>query len=294
MVPILPGQRVVSQLDVLLFPLIRGLATLFIAALGMMLFGMVGSLAYPVGGVGAIIGSVMGVIICLLLGCCVTGFWKDFVPDDTKTFGIRAFLPHVLAVQIGTHGNFDLIVTVHQAVGIEVQGHMPWKRSDTFIEIECGNNPVKRTCVRNDGKFNEQFKLQVAAADEGILLRIKDQDVFGTSDIGFVYVDIQKDIIDAGFPRRREFDVEAGENDKLRWGKNKAALLLSFDYTDDYPRVLRHDEKRQTERHQDLEQQWSSKNYGAVSFLSKLEFNPTVKIAKENAQQTKSLVTDTV
>lgn len=278
----LPGQRAVaSHLDVL-YPILRCIGTVFIVALGMMLCGMIGSLAYPVGGVGAILGSGLGAVISLVFGCCLTGFWKDVLPDDNRTFGVGALLPHALAVQIGGHGNFDLILTVHEAVGVEVQGRMPWQRADTYIEVECGNNPVKRTCVKSDGKFNEQFKLQVAGSDQAMVLRIKDQDVFGARDVGFVYVDIQKDIIGEGFPWRKEFMIEAGENDRLRWGKNKAFIVLSFDYTEEYPHALRSEASRSMKSRQEQEKQWASKGYGAVSFLSQLEFNTQAKIAKED------------
>lgn len=275
---LLPGNKVSSTLDVL-YPVLRGLATLLIVAMCMTLFGMVGGLAYPEGGVGAVVGAVVGIVLSLTFGCCITGLWKNLLPEDTKTWGIGALLPHSLAVQIGAHGNFEVIVTIHEAVGIEVQGQLPWRKADTYIEVECGQNPVKRTCVKNDGKFNEQFKFQVTAADENMIVRLKDQDIFGASDIGYVYVDIQKDIIGEGFPWRKEFPVEAGENDRLRYGNSKAYMVLSFDYTEDYPPMLRTDDKSSQKARQDMESQ--SQNYGAVSFLTNLEFNTNVKMAKE-------------
>lgn len=263
--------------------MIRGLCTLFITALGTTLFGMIGSLAYPVGG--AILGSLIGFVISLAVGCVLTGFWKDVLPGDGRNFGLGSLVPHSLAVRLGEHGKFDLILTVHEAVGVRVQGHMPWRSADLYVEIECGSNPVKRTCVKRDSKFNEQFKLQVTAGDEGILLRVKDQDIFGASSVGYVYVDIQRDILDAGFPLQREFVIEAGENDWLRWSPEKAHLILSFDYTEDYPSsALRGPAASHATRgpraKQELRKQWNSKGYGAVGFLTQLEFNPKAKLAK--------------
>lgn len=275
--PVLPGQRVASSLDIL-YPLLRGLSTLFIAVLGMVIFGMIGSLAYP--GIGAILGSIVGLVICLSIGCCATGFWRDLAPNDTNTFGVQSLLPHTMAVQIGGHGNFDLIVTVHEAIGVAVQGRLPWARAETYVEVACGTNPIKRTCVKTDGKFNEQFKLQVTHTDEMVLVRIKDQDTFGSKDVGYVCIDIQKDIIEDGFPWRKRFLIETGEHDKLRWSKEKAAVILSFDYTEEYPASLRQDETRNSKTRQDLERQWGSDNYGAVNFLSHLEFNTSKHIAK--------------
>lgn len=266
-----------SALGEALAPLLRGSATLFITALGTTLCGMIGSLAYPVGG--AAVGCFMGVAISLTMGCAVTGFWRDVLPGDGRTFGVGSIVPHSLAVQLGAHGKFDLIVTVHEALGVRVQGHMPWRRADLYVELECGSNPIKRTCVKKDSKFNEQFKIQVTSTDEGVLCRIKDQDVFGASNIGYVYVDIQRDIIDAGFPSQKEFPIEAGESDWLRWNSEKALLILSFDYTEDYPKTaLRGTNTRSSQSTQS--KVLRSKGYGAVSFLTQLEFNHNVAVAK--------------
>mmetsp|Transcript_102379 Transcript_102379/g.285261 ORF Transcript_102379/g.285261 Transcript_102379/m.285261 type:complete len:298 (-) Transcript_102379:103-996(-) len=278
--PLLPGQKIASPLD-MLYPMLRGLTTLLIGILGMLLCGMVGSLAYP--GTGAIVGSIVGVLVCLAFGCCVTGFWRDLLPSNTSTFGAEQLLPHALAVQIGGHGHFDLVLTVHEATGVEVQGRMPWMKAETYIEVVCGSNPVKRTCVNADGKFNEQFKLKITPSDDILVVRLKDQDVFGARDVGYVCVDIQKDIIDAGFPWQKRFTIEAGEHDKLRWKEVKAIIILSFDYTEDYPTELRGGDGggSRTASQKDLTRQWNSSNYGAVNYLSTLEFNTSMQLSRD-------------
>lgn len=277
--PLLPGQKGPSALDGL-YPILRGLTTLFVGLLGMLLCGMVGSLAYP--GAGALIGASLGLLVCMVLGGCLTGFWRDLLPNNTSTFGAEQILPHALAVQIGSHGHFDLVITVHEASDVEVQGRMPWMPPELYAEVVCGANPVKRTCVKTDGKFNEQFKLKVTPSDGFLVVKIKDQDVFGSRDVGYVCVDIQKDVVEAGFPWQRRFAIEAGEKDVLRWKENKAVIVLSFDYTEDYPSALRGgaaDVGRQASQ-KDLQQQWGSGNYGAVNYLSKLEFNTGMKISE--------------
>uniref|UniRef100_A0A7S4S290 C2 domain-containing protein n=1 Tax=Alexandrium monilatum TaxID=311494 RepID=A0A7S4S290_9DINO len=282
-VPLLPGVKGPSALDSL-YPMFRGLASLFLAVLGMLLFGMVGSLAYP--GTGAIVGAIAGLAFCAALGCCVTGFWRDLLPSNTTTFGAEQFLPHALAVQIGSHGHFDLVVTVNEVANVEVQGRMPWMWPELYAEVACGSNPVKRTCVRTDGKFNEQFKLKIAPTDDFLIVRLKDQDVFGSRDVGYVCVNIHRDILEPGFPWQKEFPIEAGEHDKLRWNERKAAMVvLSFDYTEDYPAVLRGNATAggREESRKGLEKQWGSANYGAVNYLSKLEFNTAMKISQEDA-----------
>lgn len=262
-----------------LYPVVRGLCTLFIAALGTTLFGMVGSLAYPAGE-GTAFASLLGLFISLTVGGLITGFWRDLLPGDGRTFGLGSLVPHSVAVKLGSHGKFDLILTVHEAVGVRVQGHMPWRRADLYVEIECGSNPPKRTCVKANNKFNEQFKLEVNSGDEGILLRIKDQDIFGASNVGYVYVDIQDDIINAGFPLQKEFVVEAGESDWLRWSEKKAHLILSFDYTEEYPSSAVSDAASRSRAKRDFRSHLSSRGYGAVSFLTQLEFNRHERIER--------------
>jgi len=259
-----------------LYPLMRGLATLFLVSISFTLCGTVGSLAYPEGGIGAVVGSLVGASVSLIVGCCATGLWKSFVPEDTRTFGVGALLPHSLAVQIGSHGDFDLVVTIHEASGIAVQGHMPWSRSNSFVELQCGGNPVKRTCVKSDGKFNEQFKFRVTAHDQGIMMKVMEQEMVGAASVGYTYVDIQRDVIDQSFPSRKEYFIEAGENDRLRHGgSSKARLILSFDYTEDYPWGLR------THGAPGRGQAMDSK-YGAVNFLTQIEFNPNAQVAQED------------
>mmetsp|Transcript_120649 Transcript_120649/g.341131 ORF Transcript_120649/g.341131 Transcript_120649/m.341131 type:complete len:289 (+) Transcript_120649:154-1020(+) len=272
--------HVVGALDFVM-PLLRGMATIVVAGIGTMLFTTVGSLSYPVGGVGAIFGAIIGGVLFLLIGCCTTGFWKDFLPQNNEVVNLTSLLPHAVAVQLGGHGNFNLIVTVHEARNVAVQGRMPWRKPFLYVEVECGGNPIKRTCVRNDCKFNEQFKLQVAANDRSMYLRVKDQEIVGSRSVGYVCLDIQNHILvpnDGGepFPRHKEFPIETAEGDNLRWGQEQAVLELSFDHMDDYGRMQEASQKRMG----DPENQWNT-NYGAVNFLSTLQFNPSVQIATD-------------
>lgn len=246
-----PAKKTSSPLD-FIFPLIRGLATLFIVFIGFMVFGMFGSLAFPTGGTGAFLGSVCGIIVSLVVACWITGLWRSFLPEDNE-------MPHPLAVLVGRHGNFDLVLTVHEADGIELQGHASWSSSSTFVEVSCGSNPIKSTDVTSDGVFNEQFRIKVTAADEGIVIKLKEKQLVGSSTLGFVYVDIQEDIINADFPVRQEFHLQTGEGSRLRSGRNKLRLVLSFDFTEDYPLGL-----ADPGRSQAMETIVSSKSYGAV------------------------------
>lgn len=256
-----PAEQASSPLD-LIFPLIRGLATLFIVFIGFMVFGMFGSLAFPVGGTGAFLGSVCGILISLFVACFVTGLWRSFLPEENG-----AGLPHPLAVLVGGHGNFDLVLTIHEADGIQAQGNTSWSSSSSFAEVSCGSNPMKSTSVSSDGFFNEQFRIKVTAADEGIVIKLKEQQLVGSALLGTVYVDIMSDIINADFPTRQEFPLQVGEGSRLSSKKNKPRLVLSFDYTEDYPLGL-----ADPGRSQAMETIASSKSYGAVGVGNHAQF----------------------
>lgn len=264
-------QHVQSQLPQL-FPILRAIATILIVCLGTLFFGQVGSLAYPENGVGAIVGCSVGVCLFLVVGCCATGSWRDaFAAQDGAGQGL--LLPHALASQVGGHGHFDLIVTVHRAIGVEVQGQMPWSPPQIYAEVECGSNPVKRTCARNDGRFEEPFKLHVQPTDRSILIKLKSQGIFGIVDVGYVHIDIQNDIVDADTTHDKRFEIQAGEGDRLRWTKPRAELSISFNLVG-ADGAARPGDPFST--HEDL--QSHGKSYGAVSFISKLEFNPDARM----------------
>jgi len=268
-------QQLQSQVPQL-FPALRGVVTVLVVCLGTLFFGQVGSLAYPENGVGAIVGCSIGVTLCLVLGCCATGSWRDVLqgPEGAQA---GLLLPHALAAHVGGHGHFDLIVTVHRVVGVQVQGQMPWSPVHVYAEVECGENPVKRTCVRPDGRFEEQFKLHVQAMDSTILVRLKSQGVFGTVDVGYVHIDIQSDIVDAGSLREKVFEIEAGEGDTLRWTKPRAYLTLSFDLGGAESAARRAASPFDT--HKDPGGHSSSHvKYGAVDFISRLEFNTDARM----------------
>lgn len=204
---------------------IRGLLTVLFAVFGCMLFAMIGSMTYP--GIGALVGAIIGFAFWGLIGCCIVGFWKDFLPSNRKFDGMTAnMIPNVLNSAFGGHPKFQLIVTVHQLKNFQVIGYV-LSSPDTYISVECGNNPKKQTCVKKSGVFNEQFKLNVRPGDVSVLFRIMDQDYFGSSQIAQVDVKIDEDIIyHPDRTRIREFKLQASAGAKLR--SQQATLELSF------------------------------------------------------------------
>lgn len=270
-------------------PIFKGAAVGAVSFVGMMAFGMVGSLAYPRAGIGAICGALIGLVFWGCIGILASGLYREFVPKDLAKYGVAALLPKPLTAQFGEHGDFTLILTVQEVRNVRVRGLMPWANADMYVEVECGVNPIKRTCVKADGVFNEQFRIQVNSLDDSILLRLKDQDVFGSTDIGYVCLNIENDICKAGFPWQQEFYLEAFENHKLLFNdKKRAALVLSFDHLSDYMSVGKpvkdHDQINKT-----LAKEWNT--YGSLHFLSQTQFNTDAQLhlISEQAHQPHSL-----
>lgn len=284
--------------------IVKTLVFLLFASLGMFGCSLIGSLAYPVGGFGAIFGAILGVLFGGLFGCAFTGLFWDMVPEEINKYGPAYYLPGPLQHLAGaaTHGDFTVVITVHEVKNLTVKGLLPWQSADLYLEIDCGENPTKTTCVRHDNKFNEQFRVSLRALDDTILIKVKDQDIFGSSDIGYVSIDVMKDIIEAGFPVNQEFKIHPWQNDKIAYGAEThghtvdAQLFLTFDHTDD----LGHSEaagvgyKENREKWQAfVDKEWNTAgmktgggNYGSLDINTnpdlkiKMGFNTTIKVEK--------------
>jgi len=248
-------------------PIAKALGTLFITMIGMMIGCTLGSLTYPMPpAVGAIAGGVIGMVVFGLVACCATGLLYEFLP---KELDASAMVPSVLADQMGGHGTFSMIMTVHELTNVRVSGRL-FNKPELFIKAECAGNPVKQTCVRQDGKFDEQFKIECAATCKSLVFLVKDQHLFSSSSVGYVCVDILQDIIRQDFPFKHEFEIEAGEEFTLVASEPSAKLVVSFDPVDpamgDGARALQ------------SKTAWKAPQYGSVTFLSSLSFNQTAKL----------------
>lgn len=260
-------------------PMIKTLIAVAIGILGCFLFGVIGSMTYP--GVGAIAGAGIGFVLFTCIGCCALGVYKDFMPDPDK-IDSASLVPSFVNQARGKHGRFTLIVTVHKATDISAfKGMNPFASPDVYITVECGKNPPKATCVKSSSspEFNEQFKLQVLPSDKSVVLKIMDQDVFGSDDVGYVSVNIDQDIIGQGFPQEEPYMLQTGH--KGGKGVGKSRLWLSFDYTDDFPRghtkqlkmEFPENYEKRMDRMKKMDQTWHTQDYGSCAHLQTLQFN---------------------
>jgi len=190
------------------------------------------------------------------------------------------------------HGDLTVVITVHRVEHLKVKGLLPWQPADLYLEIDCGENPTKTTCVRHDHKFEEQFRISVRALDEEILIKVKDQDIFGSTDVGYVTVDVIKDIIDSGFPVETPFRIHPWQNGKIAYsGGEDAKLILTFDHTDDWSHGGEAESyaENRTEWKKLVDDKWNKAGmktgggggtYGSLDLISKMEFNTTLKVVK--------------
>jgi hypothetical protein len=261
-----------------LAPVFRLVVTIAIAIMGAYLFGMIGSMSYP--GIGAIGGALLGFAFFGLLTCCAVGAYKDCLPDINAMFDASAVVPPVLSHAVFKHGKFTLIVTVHRLEGLQgMGGLLPWSAPDTYVSIECGLNPIKRTCVKSNLKYEEQFRLIIEPGTEHIVIKALDQDVFGAQLLGYLNLDIDEDVIGHGFPQEQSFKLEMGGKGDRTGGKT--VIVLSFDYTDDYPRSAQQAHvrnfptmsQRRKERLNRSKELWQSKDYGSCQHLEALTFS---------------------
>lgn len=259
-------------------PIVKTVLAVSIGIIGCFLIGVIGSMTYP--GWGAIAGAGLGFLVFTCIGCCALGVWKDFMPKP-ENVDLAGLQPSFVTQALGKHGNFTMIVTVHKGIGISTfKGFNPFASPDVFVTAECGKNPPKATCVKSSSnpEFNEQFKLRVLSTDRSMVIKVMDQDVFGSDVIGYVTFNVDQDIIGKGFPQEQSYTLQTGAKGAKSGGTAK--IVLSFDYTDDFPNrharqvQAEHPEHYETRQHRITQsnQDWGT-NYGSCSHLQTLQFN---------------------
>lgn len=124
--------------------------------------GFLGSMTMRIPVAGAIVGAVIGAIVGLLVGYMATGKWKKWFERD----GLFD-LPKVMQPLLYERDTFVLIITIKE---VQNQLQSQFRPNDSYVMLTCGKNPVKTTCVRQDGKWNETFKLTVDPRDKHCFL----------------------------------------------------------------------------------------------------------------------------
>lgn len=226
-------------------PLFRLLLTLFIGGIGLLICGQLGALAMPTPpGIGSLLFGVLGGLLFGLVGCCVSGFWKDLLPQED----MHTMLNRQQRKWTGHDASDQLICTVQKVTNVSVAGRFysaaenyftpefgsTLSRPELFVELECAHNPSKVTCVKKDGIFNEQFILQIQPGERELLITVKDQNVYGSTPVGFVSLNVDEDIMRQGLPLNIKKPLQAGPSFSLRHpirflgGHESAEIWLNF------------------------------------------------------------------
>lgn len=265
-----------------LLPLAQGLITLFIACLGMMLGCTIGSLVYPSPpAVGAIVGGSICMVIFMCIGGCITGLFQTMMPHTSPLDNVFAVLPHVVAVNAGGYSTFSAILTVHELQHVS-PGNRYMTSPQMYVDVECTpGNPIKSTCVKSDGVFNEQFRLHITPACKAVVFTIKDQQLFGASDVAVAMVQVG-DVVRMGFPYRLPVPVTGGDGYNLLSTGQKPELIVSFEAAEDYDKTLI---AQQPQREEDTKI-WNRSEYGSVNYLSTVQFNNSVRLGLQPSGST--------
>eukprot|EP00929_Paragymnodinium_shiwhaense_P113206 TRINITY_DN81467_c0_g1_i1.p1 TRINITY_DN81467_c0_g1~~TRINITY_DN81467_c0_g1_i1.p1 ORF type:complete len:291 (-),score=50.46 TRINITY_DN81467_c0_g1_i1:15-887(-) len=273
--------KTASLVDALL-PVSRGLGTLFAGMVGMMIGGNLGAIIYPVPpGAGAIMGGIFGLMIFALLGCCITSFWMDLLPsEDIGTIAERQ-----VARMADQEFSYSLVINIKEVTGVSVNGRMyaakpgilrpefgsVMSRPSLFVELYTADpqTPVKATCVRKDGVFNEQFIVDVPRSDHTLFFVLKDQQMLGASQVGFVTINTDLDIYTDG--KETTLDIKGGEGYSL-WRQdwnNHPKLVIAAQTVESTMDGQAHKKTS----HLKPEGDQFENHYGAVNFLSAMHFD---------------------
>lgn len=211
-------------------PMMHGLAYLGFVLGGLALGALVGYMGGA--GLASLLGMAIGLTVGGLLAMMVTGdcgkcldFFEDKGLDITEPL-----VPGFARELAYGHDSFSLLVTIHELRSAAQDDTLVGGKAATFdayVVLTCGDNPPKSTCVRTSGVFHETFKVHIQPRDQHLRFEIRDQDVMIDDDMGQTDVHVNS-IIEEGFPVRKSYDVMHG-------AKKAGRLVLSFDWTDDFP-----------------------------------------------------------
>lgn len=160
------------------------------AVLVCVLFAFLGSMTYP--GLGAVAGGLIGFFLGLVIGFFACGKYKEVVDAIDDVVDTQHFVPEFMHEGTFGHQRFTLYVTIHEMMPPPKRNWMGLSGTDNFIRIVCGRNPPKTTCVRENGVWNETFKLTVEAQDTSVTFEVIDQNTLIDTKVASVAVPLAK------------------------------------------------------------------------------------------------------
>eukprot|EP00933_Yihiella_yeosuensis_P017824 TRINITY_DN1481_c2_g1_i1.p1 TRINITY_DN1481_c2_g1~~TRINITY_DN1481_c2_g1_i1.p1 ORF type:complete len:305 (-),score=45.83 TRINITY_DN1481_c2_g1_i1:217-1131(-) len=156
--------------------------------------------------------------------------WKDSDHARANTYGLS---------------EFDLYVTVHRVKNVynadSFFGLMSAVRMN-FVEVRTGRlmeddqvlnvqrNPPKKTCISEQGVFEECFHFVVSPTDDTIRFVLYGQDTFKDELVGICDINLTDEVLGAGFPQKRSFNMArpAADPNSKDPGELAGTLIVSF------------------------------------------------------------------
>lgn len=195
----------------------KTLGMILCAVLVCVLFAFLGSMSYP--GLGAVIGGLIGFFLGLVIGFFACGKYKEMLETADDMVDAHMFVPEALHEGLFGHARFTLYVTVHRIEGAAAKRSF-FGGSDFFIRTICGRNPPKTTCVRENGVWNETFKLTIEPQDSSITFEVIDQNTLIDTKVASVAVPVSTIVQSIGSGQKPH---------KLQSkSKNMGVLIVSF------------------------------------------------------------------
>jgi len=199
-----------------------------------------------------LIGSGIGFLVGFLLGFFTFGPGRSVIKTAIK----KNYPPDAERLKYGLGmTTFSIYMTVHEVRNVtSSEGIFSYfgKANDSYVEVRVGrklgakdnftpnyHNPVKRTCVQQNGKFGEGFKLNIDPRDDCIEVRLMDQDFAGDDIVGTAEINISNEIIGQGFPQTKGYKIM--HKDSVLWGgtmRKTGVIILSFEVGEDMPSSL--------------------------------------------------------
>jgi hypothetical protein len=179
------------------------------------------------------LGAFVGVVVGLILAVFCTGDFGAAVDagEDKIRNVTEPLVPRFAREVTFGHDYFSVLVTVHN-VRTMADDLMTLKTTqfDAFVEVNCGDNPVKSTCISDDCDFEETFKFRVRPRDTTIDFALKDQELLHDDVVGVCHVPISE-ILHKGFPVQKGYPLLDHQSHQ-----KVGQLNLSFDWTEDFPK----------------------------------------------------------